>query len=260
MDNGEIVEVLRYMNKQKKGMQFISAAGYEELSRISAGIMIECIKQKPDALLCLATGNSPALAYDIFVEQVKKERINVRELRILKLDEWCGVPGTDPSTCESFIQENIIEPMNIKPEKYISFDSAASDADAECNRISQRIAEEGPIDLCILGLGRNGHLGLNEPACSLVPFAHAIRLEAETRMHSMLAKTDAAVEYGMTIGMAEIMASSKVLLMAAGEGKDTIFNEFSKACIRCDLPASFLWLHPDTICVYESRLPNHIQY
>lgn len=247
------------MSKSNTGMQFFEAVNFEELSVISAGVMIDCLKQKPDALFCLASGNSPIRAYEIFVERVIKEKIDASQLRILKLDEWWGVPGTDASTCENYMQTRVIRPLEIPGKNYISFDSAAPDAEKECERIAQRIQEEGPIDLCILGLGKNGHLGLNEPGPYFIPFAHATELDAKTKTHDMLTLTGTSVDYGMTIGMADIMASVKVLFMAAGEGKKETYAEFLKARVRSELPASVLWLHPNVACVFERRLINPLK-
>jgi galactosamine-6-phosphate isomerase len=243
-----------YMNSKKQGIELIEAKDYEELSQISAKVMLECIQNKPDALFCLATGSSPARAYEIFIELVNKEQISTQQLRILKLDEWWKINENDPSTCETFIQTRIIKPLNIPSENYISFNSDALDATTECNRIAQLIKDQGPIDLCILGIGKNGHLGLNEPGDSLLPFCHPVELSEKTKTHAMLEKTSTKVDYGMTIGMADIIASEKVLFIASGEEKKTSFNTFLKAEVRTDLPASILWLHPSTLCVYESKL------
>ncbi len=216
--------------------------------------MVECVRKKPDSLFCIATGNSPTRAYEIFVELVNKEQINVQKLRILKLDEWWRINENDLSTCENFIQRKIIKPLNISSQNYISFNSDTPDANAECNRIDKIIHEEGPIDLYILGLGKNGHLGLNEPGAYFIPFSHVIQLDERTKTHDMLTKTNVTINYGMTIGMADIIASRRVLFIAIGDEKKDSFNVFLKGQVRSDLPASILWLHPNDLCVYESKL------
>lgn len=216
--------------------------------------MVECVRKKPDSLFCLATGSSPTRAYEIFVELVNKEQINVQKLRILKLDEWWRVNENDPSTCENFIQTKIIKPLNISSQNYISFNSDNPDANVECNRIARIIQEQGPIDLCILGIGKNGHLGLNEPGVYFIPFSHVVELDEKTKTHDMLTKTNVTIDYGMTIGMADIIASRKVLFLATGDEKNDSFNVFLKGQVRSDLPASILWLHPNALCVFESKL------
>ncbi len=242
------------MNKVKQGIEFIETKDYEELSRISAEVMIECLRKKPDSLFCLATGNSPARAYEIFVERVNREQINVQKLRILKLDEWWKINGNDPSTCENFIQRKIIKPLNICSQNYVGFNSDTSDANVECDRIAEIIKDNGPIDLCILGIGKNGHLGLNEPGLSFIPFTHVVQLDKKTKTHDMLTKNNVNMDYGMTIGMADIIAARKVLLIATGNDKEDSFNVFQKGEVRSDLPASILWLHPNALCVFEKNI------
>ena len=242
------------MNTVKQGIELIKAKDFEELSRISAKVMVECVRNKPDSLFCIATGSSPALAYEIFVELVNKEKINVQKLRILKLDEWWRINENDPCTCESFIQTKIIIPLKIPSQNYIGFNSNTPDANVECNRIAQTLQEQGPIDLCILGIGKNGHLGLNEPGGYFIPFSHVVKLDEKTKTHEMLTKTNVTINYGMTIGVADIIASRKVLFLAAGDEKKASFNIFLKRQVRSDLPASILWLHPNALCVFESKL------
>jgi len=242
------------MNKVNQGIEFVETNSFEELSKKSAEVMVDCVLKKPESLFCIATGSSPSRAYEIFVELVNKRQINVQELRILKLDEWWKVNANDLSTCENFIQTKIIKPLNISSQNYISFDSETSDADAECSRISKIIQEQGPIDLCILGMGKNGHLGLNEPGVSLIPFSHVVKLDKKTKTHDMLKKTNVTINYGMTIGIADIIASKKVLFLVTGDEKNASFNIFLNREVRADLPASILWLHPNSLCIFDGKL------
>ena len=242
------------MNVIKQGLDLTETQDYEELSKICADVMVECVRKKPDSLFCLATGSSPTRAYQIFVDRINKEHINVQKLRILKLDEWWRIDKNDPSTCEDFIQIKIIKPLNIPAENYISFNSDAPDADVECNRIAEIIQVEGPIDLSILGIGKNGHLGLNEPDAYFIPFPHVVELDEKTKTHSMLTKTNVTINYGMTLGMADIIASRKIILLVTGSDKNKSFKVFLKAQVRSDLPASILWLHPNVLCLFESKL------
>lgn len=242
------------MDIKKQGVKLIEAEDFEELSRISAEEMAECIRNKADALICVATGSSPSRAYEILADIISKEKINTDKLRILKLDEWWKVDETDLSTCEHFIQTRIIKPLNIASKNYFGFNSNAEDPKAECDRITKVISEQGPIDLCILGIGKNGHLGLNEPGTYFEPFSHVVNLDKRTRTHAMLKKTNAVINNGITIGIADILASKKILFIAAGDEKEDSFKGFMEGKVRTDLPASVLWLHPNTVCVYEHRL------
>lgn len=237
----------------KKGIEVVEAENYKKLSEISAEAMLECLKEKPDALFCIASGGSPTLAYKLFVEKAHKENVDVTKLRIIKLDDWFGVNGEDPCTSEAYVRKNFLEPLNIPAENYIGFNSGAEDGEKECQRINEFLKEYGPIDLCILGLGKNGHLGLNEPGGYLEPFSHIVKLDKKTKTHDMLKATKTSINYGITIGLSQIMASEKILFIVAGDEKTEAFNGFLEKKVRCSLPASILWLHPNTLCVFESR-------
>ena len=234
-----------------KGMKFIKTIDFKELSYACAEKMINCVKQKPNALLCLASGNSPKKAYEIFVKRILEEKLETRQLRILKLDEWWGISNDDPSSCEMYLQEILIKPLNISKNQFISFESSSANAHEECYRISEYLRKKGPIDLCVLGLGKNGHLGLNEPAAFLKLYAHVVELDNTTKTHTMLKGNDTDVSLGITIGLGEIMASQDILFVVTGEQKEPVFDAFKEGIISTKLPASFLWLHPKTTCIHD---------
>lgn len=237
----------------KTGIEFVNAESYEKLSEVSAEAMVKCVKEKPNALFCVASGGSPTLSYKLFIEKVTKEKVDVTKLRILKLDDWFGVSGEEACTSEFYVRKNLLGPLNISPENYVGFNSGAEDGQIECNKIDEFLKKNGPIDLCILGLGKNGHLGLNEPGEYLEPFSHIVKLQSKTKTHDMLKVTTAKIDYGITIGLSQIMASEKILFIVAGDEKVEAFKGFLKKKVSCSLPASILWLHPNTLCVFENR-------
>ena len=169
----------------------------------------------------------------------------LRSLRVVKLDEWLGVSPGDPASCEHYLQSRLVGPLAIAAERYFSFDSETKDPVRECARISAELERQGPIDVCILGLGRNGHVALNEPAPNLQPNCHVAKLSAETLGHAMMSGRDAKPAFGLTLGMGDILASRKILLLVTGDGKERAIARFLEATITTDLPASFLWLHQD---------------
>jgi galactosamine-6-phosphate isomerase len=232
---------------------FIPSKDYNILSEEAAQILTDCVKNKPDALICIATGSSPTGAYKIFAKKIKEENIDVRKLRIIKLDEWLGVAPNDSSTCESYIMENIIKPLKIDKQRYIGFVSDAKDPLEECKRIDDFLDKNGPIDLCVLGLGKNGHLGLNEPAEYLSTYSHTTELDEKTKTHSMLDKTEQSVTQGITLGLAQLLASKQILFLVTGAGKAEAFDQFKEGKVCTNLPASMLWLHPNTTCIYSGR-------
>ncbi len=224
---------------------------HEAMSRHAASLVIEQIRRRPDLLLCAAAGSTPTRTYEILAAQPRTEPHFFDALRVVKLDEWAGLEASHPATCESYLQNYLIRPLNLSSERYIAFRSDADDPQAECQRIQTALERRLPIDYCILGLGANGHLGLNEPAESLQPFAHVANLAESSLRHPMLALANGRVAYGMTLGMAEIMQSRKVLLLVSGAHKRQQLRRLLKPEISSQFPASFLWLHPDVTLLYD---------
>jgi galactosamine-6-phosphate isomerase len=218
---------------------------YAEMSRQSAARVIAAVAAKSDSLLCAPTGNSPVGLYQELIREGGRNPDLLRSLRVVKLDEWLGVPPGDPASCEHFLQNRLLGPLAIAAERYLAFDSETRDPVRECGRISAELARQGPIDVCILGLGRNGHLALNEPASSLQPHCHVAKLSAETLQHAMMGFSEPKPAFGLTLGIGDILAARKILLLVTGAGKERAIARFLEATITTDLPATFLWLHHD---------------
>lgn len=229
-------------------MFFLEYPSLEEMNNDVAERIIAELQQKENALFCVATGNSPKGAYTKLVE--KKEKLQVDNLTVLKLDEWHGLPMNHNGTCEMFLQERLLQPLGIKPEQFVGFNSEAADTEAECERIQNFLEERGPVDLCILGIGKNGHIALNEPGTEVIAGVHKAKLSPQSLTHNMIAGIDIKLEYGLTLGMADILQSKKIFLLVNGEHKRDILNRFLSGNITTQLPASFLWLHPEVYCFW----------
>lgn len=212
---------------------------YEDMSRASASCILETIQSKKDANICISSGESPRLAYKMLVDDIKTQNIDYSDIQFTKLDEWCGVTSDSLISCERFVRENIIEPLNVNEDHYLTF-VCENDEMEEVEKVRQALAEK-PLDLCILGLGKNGHLGLNEPDTYAEPFAHISELSEKTNTHSMLQGEKRT--NGMTIGIQEILASKKILLIVSGDEKQEVFEKFLTQRVDPQVPASFLWLH-----------------
>ncbi|HXB31124.1 MAG TPA: galactosamine-6-phosphate isomerase [Puia sp.] len=226
---------------------------YETLSREAASLILNKIKQKNNAVLCAATGNSPTKTYALLKQSFDHQPGLFSNLMIIKLDEWGGVPMQDPGTCESYLQSHLIEPLKIGGDRYISFNSNPDNTVEECFRIQEKLNEIGPIDICILGLGLNGHLALNEPGEFLEANVHVAKLSESSLTHSMIGNMKMKPSYGLTLGMADILQSEFVIIIVSGTGKKKITADFLNGNISTKLPASFLWLHPNTICLIDKE-------
>lgn len=233
-------------------MRIEKAEDYRELSQRASEIIIDQVKADKKLLLCAATGGSPTGTYQSLAGEYKANPKLFDELRIIKLDEWGGIPLNQAGTCESYLQKYLLQPLQIPESRYIGFNSNATDPLKECETIQNKLSQEGPIDLCILGLGMNGHLALNEPGDFLRPHCHISELTASSLMHPMAIGMEIKPTYGLTLGMADIFYSKTILLIVSGSQKKAIVKTFLSGKITNQLPASFLWLHPNVICLIET--------
>jgi galactosamine-6-phosphate isomerase len=218
---------------------------YQELSQRAKDIIVQEIKKNKKLLLCAATGGSPTGTYNLLKEEYLKQPELFDQLRIIKLDEWGGIPLNHPATCESYLQTHLIQPLRISASRYISFDSNPTEPLQECEKIQEKLEAVGPVDLCILGLGMNGHLALNEPTEYLHPHCHIAQLSAMSLQHQMISEMEIKPAYGLTLGMADILQSKKLLILIHGSQKKWIVSKLLQRKINTSLPASFLWLHTD---------------
>lgn len=229
-------------------MKIIRAKNDLEMSALVADRLISCLKRKPGAMFCIATGGSPTAAYKDFVRRVREEKLDVSQMKILKLDEWYGMEQENPATCESYIREHLLTPLQIDDTHYISFHPMEANAAYECQRITEQIAENGGIDCCVLGIGKNGHLGLNEPGSRLNPSTRKVTLDERTKTHAMLESHNTQATQGYTLGLTEILSSREILLLLSGREKEEACKQFFQGEVSTEVPATFLWLHRNTSC------------
>lgn len=234
-------------------MEIVMCETYEALSQKASEVILQELENKKDLLLCTATGNSPTGAYQLLVEKFKNSPELFDQIRVVKLDEWGGIPNMHPGSCESYLQAHLIQPLEISRNRYIGFKSDSEAPDMECQYIQDYLNKEGPVDLCILGLGINGHLAFIEPAEHLKAHCHIAGLTSASMKHSMASEMKLKPTYGLTLGMADILQSKKILMLITGKEKGKIVNKFLSENITTQLPASFLWLHPNVVCFIEEN-------
>ena len=220
------------------------AANAEAMSRAAADYLAAEIGKLPNALLCLATGASPAGTYELLAEKQQSQPHLFDHVRLMKLDEWYGLQPTDPASSELYLRQKLVTPLRVSPERFFGWNSRARNPQAECQRVADWLATQGRIDVCVLGLGINGHLGFNEPAHELSDGPHFARLSATSMNHSMLGAASGTVRFGFTMGMANILQARKVILLVSGQHKAAPLQRLLTRRITTQFPASLLWLHP----------------
>lgn len=227
------------------------------MSRRAEAHILRALRRKRGLLLGVATGETPARTYERLAKRAASEPALFRGVRIVGLDEWLGLPARHPSTCASYIHQRILRPLRIARARSQGFRAAAKDHRREALRMSRWLSRNGPLDLCILGLGRNGHLLMNEPAADFPPFAHVARLAPSTRRHPTLRALKTPPRRGLTLGLGEILQSKAILLLVAGRHKRAALRRTLAGRVSPRCPASFLWLHPDvTVCCDRAAAPG----
>ena len=232
-------------------MKLIHTENYEAMSKEAADLLLDTLRKKPDAVICLATGSSPARMYELVCEAVNKERIDLSEITFVKLDEWYGVEPQAACTCTTFIKEHLLDQLYMQPKAVVEFVSDAADIKQELDRMDAFLSEH-PIDVMILGLGMNGHLGLNEPADFLTLNAHYAELDEKTKTHDMVKGFDP--KGGLTIGLQGIFTSRQILMLVCGERKEAAYQAFMSQRITTATPASLLWLHPNCVTLVDDTI------
>jgi galactosamine-6-phosphate isomerase len=229
---------------------------HESLSRYAAGSITEELRRKPDSLLCLAAGSTPMRTYELLAQEGAKEATLFKHCRIIKLDEWGGLPPGNPATCDMQLRTTLVAPLNLAA-RYVAFASNPPDPDAECARVADWLDQNGPIDISVLGLGINGHLGFTEPAEYLQPFAHVAELSQASLAHAMLVQSNIRPTYGLTLGLADLIQSRHIMLLVTGPTKCDPLQRLLTGGIATDFPASMLQLHPRaTILCDATALPT----
>lgn len=226
---------------------------YDALSQASALLVINALQNKPDLLLCATTGNSPTGFYQNLVIEYKANTSLFSQLRIFKLDEWGGMRPEEPASCEYYIRKHILEPLEITEERYLAFDGQAKEPEAECKRVQGLLEENGPLDICILGLGANGHMGLNEPSEQLTPHSHVADLAETTLSHGMVASLEEKPTYGLTIGIEDILAAKHIIMLVVGKNKQEATDRLLSSEITNQFPATHLWKHSNVDCLVLSE-------
>lgn len=226
-------------------MQIQIDKDYAAMSARAADFIVAELKQRPDLLLCASAGGTPTGPYEQLATRYTRQPQVFKKMRVVQIDEWVGPHPTHPATCRYDLQTKLLTPLQIDPSRFRGYKSDAADPHREPRTMSQWLAKRGPIDICILGLGVNGHIAMNEPGDALTANAHVSKLTAQSQKHSMLATLKRKPRYGLTLGMADILSSRKILLLVSGPSKTAILKRTLEPQITTRLPASFLHLHPD---------------
>lgn len=227
--------------------------------------LVERIRSKPDVVLGLATGATMEPVYSRFVEKVRQQRVDVSRLTSFNLDEYVGLSEDHPKSYSSYMRQHLFEHLPFDRSRLHLPDGLAPDLDAHSHEYSIKVERCGGIELQLLGVGSNGHIGFNEPGTPFDSRCHVVRLSERTRRdNSRFFEGNAVVpEFAITMGMVEIMQAREILLVATGESKAHIVAEWYRREVTEMVPFTVLKRHPRTKIILDeaaaSQLPEQVQ-
>lgn len=234
-------------------MKIYAARDYHDLSRKAANIISSQIILKPDAVLGLATGSTPVGTYEQLIKRHKDGDLDFSRIVSVNLDEYKGLSGEHDQSYRYFMNHNLFDHVNIDKANTNVPNGLAEDAQAECSRYDHVIRELGGIDLQLLGIGGNGHIGFNEPCDVFEKGTHVVTLTEETRQSNarFFASIDEVPTHALTMGIGSIMSAKKILLLASGAGKAKAVYDSCFGPVTPNVPASVLQLHSDVIVIAD---------
>lgn len=234
-------------------MKIIQAATKEQMSKLAANILIDCVKNKPDAVLGLATGGTPEETYRMFRQNVKEKRVELSRMRTFNLDEYEGLGPNHPMSYHAYMKQHLFDPLQLRPSQCFLPKGDALNLEEEAQQYEELIQKYGGIDLQLLGIGENGHIAFNEPGTPFTSRTHVVELTPNTRdINSRFFDKKEQVPYrAITMGLATIMEARKILLLANGERKQKAMTRFIEGEIAEDAPASILRKHRDVTIIAD---------
>ena len=232
-------------------MKIYKAKDYKDMSRKAANIISAQVIMKPNCVLGLATGSTPIGTYDQLVEWYNKGDLDFSEVTTVNLDEYKGLPRTNDQSYYYFMHQHLFDRVNIDPERTNVPNGMEPDAEKECGRYEELIRSLGGVDLQLLGLGHNGHIGFNEPGEAFEKETHCVDLTESTieANKRFFASAEDVPKQAYTMGIKTIMQAKKILIVVNGENKADIVERAFFGPVTPEVPASILQLHNDVTLV-----------
>ena len=238
-------------------MRICRATDYNDMSRKAAQIILAQIIMKPNCVLGLATGSSPIGTYKQLIEWYNKDELDFSEVTSINLDEYKGLSPENDQSYRYFMNHNLFDHVNIDKTHTFVPNGLEKDSKKACDSYNEIIRKQGGIDLQLLGLGHNGHIGFNEPGAAFEKETHCVDLTESTieANKRFFASEEDVPRQAYTMGIKNIMQAKKILVVVSGEDKADILKEVLYGAITPEVPASILQLHNDvTIVADEAAL------
>ena len=243
-------------------MEIVILPDAEAIGRLAADQICALLDRKPDAVLGLATGSSPLPTYDELVRRHDAGQVSFAGARAFTLDEYVGLAADHPERYRHVIERELTGRVDLDPSRVAGPDGLAADVPAACAAYEQAIADAGGVDLQILGIGTDGHIGFNEPGSSLASRTRIKTLTRQTRLDNARFFGDdleAVPTHCLTQGLATIMSARHVVLVATGQGKAQAVHQLAEGAVSAMWPASVLQHHPHVSVLVDEAAASRLQ-
>lgn len=239
-------------------MNIVIVKDYDELSVAAAQVIADLLRANPSSVLSLATGSTPVGAYAELVKACNRHEISFKDVITVNLDEYIGIDATDKNSYRAFMNGHLFDHVDINKDNTHIPDGRASDFDAECKRYSA-LLQKYPRDLQLLGLGNNGHIGFNEPHTPFDSVTHTVELTEDTiKANSRLFEHGEVPRRAVTMGIGEIMAAKRILMLASGAKKARAVYNMVNGEVNESCPASVLRRHPNATLIVDTEAAHEI--
>ena len=234
-------------------MKVIVLDNYAELSKEAARLVENKVQENRNAVLGLATGSTPLGLYKNLIDGYKTRGISYRNVKTLNLDEYLGLEQSHPESYHAFMVETLFKHIDIELDHTYIPNGVPDSTDAECSRYEEVIDAIGPVDLQILGIGTNGHIGFNEPGTDPHSLTHVVELNASTRESNakFFNSMDEVPTHAITMGITSILKSDEIILLASGKSKAQAVKTLLEKKVTPDFPASYLWKHDHVTLIVD---------
>jgi galactosamine-6-phosphate isomerase len=234
---------------------------HHDLSDAAANEIVELVNCKSNPVLCLASGDTPKLTCRLFVEKAKSQQLDLSNLTFIGLDEWVGVPPENNGSCHYFFRHELLDPLDFPVKNVYLFDAMSGDLQDECRKMDNAILEKGGIDLMIVGIGMNGHVGFNEPGVLFGNYSHVIDLDETTiSVGQKYFKTPVNLQKGITLGLNHLQHSKKVLMLANGEKKSGVIKKTIEDEVSPAFPASIMQTHANGLVMVDEAAAGLLKH
>lgn len=236
-------------------MKVLVEKNYDKMSKKAAYLVKQQIKEKSDSVLGLPTGSTPLKMYEELVEMYNKGEVDFSKITTFNLDEYLGLSPDHPQSYHYYMYNNLFDHINIKEKNIHILDGKTENIKKECEEYEKKIEKAGGIDLQILGIGPNGHIGFNEPSRSLKDKTHLVKLSENTREANsrFFDSKEEVPKKALTMGISTILKADKIIIMAAGESKASAINKTLSGQIDTCTPSTLLQTHPDVTVIVDQK-------